>query len=107
MFNAAKEVVGKTPRKSAAFYKHQFEKASIQLNRLVQYPDYRTESKLRRYVAYIRQIVRLARENPLLKDDIGQFRTQLLDLGTAIVKGLIFDLALRGKTITVSISAEI
>jgi uncharacterized protein with NAD-binding domain and iron-sulfur cluster len=100
MFDGAEDALRNTSRRKT-IYGSEFLWARKLLARLAKHPAYRTESELRRYVAYIRRIVQTARANADLQESyVGQFRTQLLDVGTAIIKGLIFDLALGGKTIT-------
>jgi uncharacterized protein with NAD-binding domain and iron-sulfur cluster len=63
-------------------------------------PALRTNAKIRSYVAHIRGIANslvIAGDDP---DDPGSvFRTEMIDVGTAIIKGLIFDVALGGLTI--------
>ncbi len=105
MFDDTKEVLGKTsrrqPRRRITIFDSEFDKARTMLSQLAENPAERTESELRGYVAYIRGIVQIVRANVAFqKEPLGPFRTQLLDVGTAIIKGLIFDLALGGKTIS-------
>ncbi len=105
MFGDAKEVLSKTsrrqPRRRVTIFDSEFDRARSMLSQLAENPAERTEFELRGYVAYIRGIVQIVRANvDFQKEPLGPFRTQLLDVGTAIIKGLIFDLALGGKTIS-------
>jgi uncharacterized protein with NAD-binding domain and iron-sulfur cluster len=104
MFGDAAEVLRKTsrrqPRRRVTIFDSEFDTARTMLSQLVKNPAERTESELRGYVAFIRGIVQIVRASvDFQKEPLAPFRTQLLDVGTAIIKGLIFDVALGGKTI--------
>jgi uncharacterized protein with NAD-binding domain and iron-sulfur cluster len=81
------------------FYDSGLFDASVLAKKFAEDPSARTERELRRYVASIRAIAAALVADGNFKDAIGGFRAHLVDVGTAIVKGVIFDIWLGGKTV--------
>ncbi len=84
----------------APFYDQRLRKASVWAVKFAEDPSARTERELRRYVASIRATAgALVADEDFRKDPIGHFRTQLVDVGTAVIKGVILDIWLGGATV--------
>ena len=81
------------------FYGSSLLHAKVWAKKFAEDPSARTERELRRYVASIRAIAAALVVDGNFKDAIGRFRAQLVDVGTAVIKGVILDIWLGGKTV--------
>ena len=70
-------------------------------DKMAQNPSLRNEVQLRGFVRQLRTISESAAGSPtFLEDPVGGFLAQLLDVGTAVIKGVVLDMELGGASVS-------